>query len=156
MTNRSQLLFKRSIYGPTLSQKAAWISTCPMIFFHTDNNSYSVLRAHCASQAVLSLWMRQLAGTCKKQIKLLYLFTNSSTSVDSETDTLMQTVIRTHFKEQTLIAIVHKLHTILDFDKVALIEKGQVVEFDTPQALLSREGSAFRALFNSFHKGSKE
>jgi ABC-type multidrug transport system fused ATPase/permease subunit len=68
----------------------------------------------------------------------------------------MQTVIRTHFKDQTLIAIAHKLHTILDFDKVALIEKGQVVEFDAPQALLSREGSAFRALFNSFHKGSKE
>lgn len=84
------------------------------------------------------------------------MFTNSSTSVDSETDALMQTVIRTHFKDQTLIAIAHKLHTILDFDKVALIERGQVVEFDSPRALLSRENSAFKALFDSFHQGSKE
>jgi ABC-type multidrug transport system fused ATPase/permease subunit len=68
----------------------------------------------------------------------------------------MQMVIRSRFKEQTLIAIAHKLHTILDFDKVALIEKGQVVEFDTPRALLSREGSAFKALFDSFHNSSTE
>ncbi|KAJ6082006.1 hypothetical protein N7499_006880 [Penicillium canescens] len=86
----------------------------------------------------------------------IVIMDEATSSVDSETDTLMQTVIRTHFKDQTLIAIAHKLHTILDFDKVALIEKGQVVEFDTPQTLLSREGSAFKTLYNSFHKGSKE
>lgn len=61
----------------------------------------------------------------------------------------MQQVIRSNFEDQTIIAIAHKLHTILDFDMVAILDKGRVVEFDSPQALLVREGSAFKKLFES-------
>ncbi|CAG8888161.1 unnamed protein product [Penicillium egyptiacum] len=86
----------------------------------------------------------------------IVIMDEATSSVDSETDALMQTVIRTHFKNQTVIAIVHKLHTILDFDKVALLENGKIVEFDTPKALLSKEGSAFRTLVETFHDSSKE
>ena len=86
----------------------------------------------------------------------LRLFAKISCSVDSETDALMQTVIRTHFKNQTVIAIVHKLHTILDFDKVVLLENGKILEFDTPKALLSKEGSAFKTLVEAFHDSSNE
>lgn len=64
----------------------------------------------------------------------------------------MQEVIRTHFQHQTIIAIVHKLDTILDFDKIAFMDHGRIVEFDTPKALLSREGSAFRTLFETFRR----
>lgn len=59
-------------------------------------------------------------------------------SVDAETDAVMQNIIRTHFKEHTIIAIAHKLETVLDFDKIAILEGGQIVAFDTPKALLSR------------------
>lgn len=62
----------------------------------------------------------------------------------------MQSVIRKHFKDQTIIAIVHKLDIILDYDKIAFMDQGRVVEFDTPQALLSMEESAFKSLYNSF------
>lgn len=62
----------------------------------------------------------------------------------------MQSVIRKHFKDQTIIAIAHKLDTILDYDKIAFMEQGRVVEFDKPQALLSMEESAFKSLYNSF------
>lgn len=61
----------------------------------------------------------------------------------------MQTVIRSRFAEQTVIAIVHKLDSILDFDKIAFLHKGRVVEFDTPMNLLSRQDSAFKALYES-------
>lgn len=73
-------------------------------------------------------------------------------SVDSEADTLMQNFIRTHFKDQTIIAIAHKLDTILDYDKIAFMDHGRVVEFDTPKALLSQEGSAFKAMFDTFRR----
>lgn len=46
-----------------------------------------------------------------------------------------------------MIAIVHRLETILDFDKVALLDAGQLIEFDNPHALLSRP-SAFNQLYN--------
>ncbi|KAJ6187634.1 hypothetical protein N7519_002542 [Penicillium mononematosum] len=86
----------------------------------------------------------------------IIIMDEATSSVDSETDALMQTVIRTHFKDQTVIAIAHKLHTVLDFDKVALLENGKIVEFDTPKVLLSKEGSAFRTLVEAFHDSSKE
>lgn len=62
----------------------------------------------------------------------------------------MQQVIRTHFKHQTIIAIAHKLDTILDYDKIAFLEQGRVIEFDAPKTLLSREGSAFKRMYDSF------
>lgn len=69
--------------------------------------------------------------------------------MDSETDELMQKIIRTKFKDQTIISIAHKLYTILDFDKVAVLDKGRLVEYDAPQALLQTDGSAFKALYES-------
>lgn len=62
----------------------------------------------------------------------------------------MQSVIRKHFKDQTIIAIAHKLDTILNYDKIAFMDQGRVVEFDKPQALLSMEVSAFKSLYNNF------
>ncbi|CAI7570859.1 unnamed protein product [Penicillium viridicatum] len=86
----------------------------------------------------------------------IIIMDEATSSVDSDTDMLMQNVIQTHFKNQTVIAIAHKLHTVLDFDKVALLENGKIVEFDTPKALLSKEGSGFRTLLEAFHDSSKE
>lgn len=67
----------------------------------------------------------------------------------------MQQVIRTHFKDQTIMAIAHKLDTVLDFDKVAFMDNGMIVEFDAPKSLLSREGSAFKSMFESFRRQSE-
>ncbi|TVY14013.1 Canalicular multispecific organic anion transporter 1 [Lachnellula arida] len=73
----------------------------------------------------------------------------ATSSVDSETDELMQKIIRAEFKDQTIIAIAHKLHTILDFDKVAVLDKGKLVEYNAPHTLLQTDGSAFKALYGS-------
>jgi ATP-binding cassette subfamily C (CFTR/MRP) protein 1 len=70
-------------------------------------------------------------------------------SVDGETDLLLQRIIREKFASHTVIAIVHKLESILDFDKVALLDGGELVEFDSPHALLSQPTSAFSQLYNS-------
>ncbi|KAJ5960301.1 uncharacterized protein N7479_007451 [Penicillium vulpinum] len=102
---------------------------------HGQQQLFCLARALCKSSSII-------------------IMDEATSSVDSETDTLMQTVIRTHFKNQTVIAIAHKLHTILDFDKIALMENGKIVEFDTPKALLSKEGSAFRNLLEVFHDSS--
>lgn len=61
-------------------------------------------------------------------------------SVDPETDALMQRLIRTAFAGCTVIAVVHRLHTILDFHKVVVIENGRVVECGAPKDLLAENG----------------
>lgn len=71
-----------------------------------------------------------------------------SSSVDITTDMLIQRVVREEFAGATIIAIAHRLDTVLDFDKVAVLSEGTLVEFDSPQAL-SDQPSAFRELYNS-------
>lgn len=71
-----------------------------------------------------------------------------TSSVDTKSDELMQSVIRTEFKNCTILAVAHRLDTILDFDRIALLSHGELREFDAPEALLGRD-SAFRELYNS-------
>ncbi len=59
----------------------------------------------------------------------------------------MHELIRKEFKEQTIISVDHNLENVLDFDKVAVFDSGNLVEFDAPGELLSR-ASAFRTLYN--------
>ena len=61
----------------------------------------------------------------------------------------MQNVIREEFLQYTIIYIAHRLDTILDFDRVAVMDKGQIVECDDPRVLLQRS-SLFRSLYDSF------
>ncbi|GLI78089.1 hypothetical protein PoHVEF18_006388 [Penicillium ochrochloron] len=106
------------------------------------------------SEDILSHGQQQLFCLARALCKpsTILIMDEATSSVDSETDTLMQNVIRTHFKDQTIIAIAHKLDTILDYDKIAFMDHGRIVEFDTPKALLSREGSAFKAMFDTFRR----
>lgn len=70
-----------------------------------------------------------------------------SSSVDRVTDGLMQEVIRKEFEGRTVIAIAHGLETILDFDRVVVMDKGRVVEVRAPSELMGRrEGGWFRGL----------
>lgn len=69
--------------------------------------------------------------------------------MDDITDRLIQKIIRRKFARHTIIAVAHKLETILDFDRVAVLDNGSMLEFDDPHTLLSRPSSAFRQLYNS-------
>jgi ATP-binding cassette subfamily C (CFTR/MRP) protein 1 len=67
-------------------------------------------------------------------------------SVDRGTDELMQRVIREEFADKIVIAIAHRLDTIVDFDRIAVFEKGALVECDKPDVLLNKE-SLFKQLY---------
>ncbi|KAI9368784.1 P-loop containing nucleoside triphosphate hydrolase protein [Aspergillus egyptiacus] len=70
----------------------------------------------------------------------------ATSNVDSKTDETMQRIIREKFSAHTIIAVAHKLDTILDYDKVVVLDEGQVVECDDPYTLLTQE-SAFSKLY---------
>ncbi|KAL8913430.1 MAG: hypothetical protein Q9171_001723 [Xanthocarpia ochracea] len=64
-----------------------------------------------------------------------------SYSVDIETDALLQTTLRSSmFRERTVITIAHRINTILDSDRIVVLNHGSVAEFDTPSTLVRQKG----------------
>ncbi|KAJ2021742.1 Canalicular multispecific organic anion transporter 1, partial [Coemansia sp. S3946] len=54
-------------------------------------------------------------------------------------DAIIQYLMRKEFKDCTVLTIAHRLNTIIDSDRILVLDKGQVAEFDTPDALLAKE-----------------
>ncbi|XP_045474208.1 multidrug resistance-associated protein 1 isoform X6 [Harmonia axyridis] len=95
----------------------------------------------------LSVGQRQLiclARALLRKTKILIL-DEATAAVDLETDDLIQSTIRTEFKECTVLTIAHRLNTIMDSDRVIVLDKGSIVEFDTPQNLL-KSPTIFRSM----------
>jgi len=96
----------------------------------------------------LSVGQRQLvciARALLRKPKVLVL-DEATASIDNETDAAIQKQIRTGFAESTTLTIAHRLHTILDSDRVLVLDDGKVLEYDAPSVLLAKEDSQFKAL----------
>ncbi|XP_014741414.1 PREDICTED: canalicular multispecific organic anion transporter 1 isoform X1 [Sturnus vulgaris] len=91
----------------------------------------------------LSVGQRQLvclARALLRKAKILIL-DEATAAVDLETDNLIQTTIRNEFADCTVLTIAHRLHTIMDSNRVMVLHAGQIVEFDSPQELLMKQGT---------------
>lgn len=61
--------------------------------------------------------------------------------MDVETDALLQATLRSSmFSDRTIITIAHRINTILDSDRIIVLDHGSIAEFDTPSALVRRKG----------------
>ncbi|KAG9064520.1 Multidrug resistance-associated protein 1 [Linnemannia hyalina] len=81
-----------------------------------------------------------------RKTKVLVL-DEATSAVDVETDELIQKTIRAEFKDRTLLTIAHRIKTVMDSDKILVLEQGRVVEFESPNVLLARkDGSLFYRL----------
>ncbi|KAJ7324684.1 hypothetical protein JRQ81_017704 [Phrynocephalus forsythii] len=87
-----------------------------------------------------------IARALLRRCKILIL-DEATAAMDTETDLLIQETIREAFGDCTMLTIAHRLHTVLGCDRIMVLMQGQVVEFDTPSALLSNENSRFYAMF---------
>lgn len=93
----------------------------------------------------LSVGQKQLiclARALLRKTKILIL-DEATAAIDLETDDLIQKTIRTEFKDCTVITIAHRLNTIMDSDRVIVLDKGQVVEFESPTKLVENTSSVF-------------
>jgi ATP-binding cassette subfamily C (CFTR/MRP) protein 1 len=77
----------------------------------------------------------------------ILLLDEVSSSVDQETDRLMQKVIMKEFKSYTIVMVSHRLEMVMGFDTVLVMDKGAVVESGTPRELVGKEDGWFRELW---------
>ncbi|KAH9796197.1 ABC transporter C family member 2 [Citrus sinensis] len=98
-----------------------------------------------------SVGQRQLLSLARallRRSKILVL-DEATAAVDVRTDALIQRTIREEFKSCSMLIIAHRLNTIIDCDRILVLDAGQVLEHDTPEALLLREDSAFSSMVQS-------
>lgn len=99
----------------------------------------------------LSVGQRQLvclARALLRKTKVLIL-DEATAAVDVETDELIQNTIRVEFKDCTILTIAHRLNTIMDSDRIIVLDQGKIVEFDRPDVLLSNKDSIFYGMAKS-------
>ncbi|KAI9677505.1 MAG: hypothetical protein M1817_006459 [Caeruleum heppii] len=127
---------------------------------HDDTELWSVLdharlKEHVASMtgkleaqiyeggSNLSQGQRQLISMARALLtpSNILVLDEATAAVDIETDAMLQETLRSSlFSQRTIITIAHRINTILDSDRIAVLDRGKVAEFDTPSALVRREG----------------
>ncbi|KAI1289204.1 ATP-binding cassette sub-family C member 4 [Halotydeus destructor] len=104
----------------------------------------------------LSVGQRQLVCLTRalmRNSKLLVL-DEATANVDHETDQLIQRTIKDQFKHCTVLTVAHRLNTIIDMDKVLVMDAGQVREFDEPHQLLQNKGLFYEMVMQTGNKMS--
>jgi len=92
-----------------------------------------------------------LARALLKKSKIIVM-DEVTTNVDYRTDCVIQETICTKFRHCAVITIAHRLNAIIDYDRVLILENGQVVEFDKPEDLLQNEYRQFSRLYHGYNK----
>lgn len=95
-----------------------------------------------------SLGERQLISFARALVRgsKILILDEATSSVDYETDSKIQETIKREFTECTILCIAHRLKTILNYDRILVLDKGEIKEFDTPWNLFNLKNSIFQQM----------
>ncbi|CAH8631022.1 unnamed protein product [Schistosoma margrebowiei] len=101
----------------------------------------------------ISLGQRQLVCLARALLRhtSILVLDEATAAIDMQTDHLIQETIRREFSSCTVITIAHRLNTVLDYDRILVLEDGQMKELDSPKMLLQNKNSAFYSLAKDAH-----
>ena len=102
-----------------------------------DNLSAGQRQLVCLSRALL------------RNTKILIL-DEATAACDLETDLLIQSTIQEQFSDCTVMTIAHRLNTVLDYNKIIVLDNGFIAEMDSPNNLLKKSDSLFYSLAKEF------
>jgi len=113
-----------------------------------------LLNAPIQKDEDFSVGQRQLFCVARALLRKskIVLLDEATAAMDAETDRQIQLVLRDCFKDCTLLSIAHRIQTIIDADRVLVMDKGRIIEFDSPSNLLHDRNSAFSHLVDETGK----
>lgn len=91
---------------------------------------------------------RQLIALARALVKKssLIILDEATSSVDFDTDHQIQQTIRSEFDNSSLLCIAHRIRTVIDYDRILVLDHGEIKEFDTPYNLITKEDGVFHQM----------
>jgi len=101
-----------------------------------------------AGGANFSQGQRQLIAMARALLRQssIIIMDEATSSIDFAADTAVQKTIREEFTNALLITIAHRIRTIIDYDRLIVMDQGKIVEIDTPYNLIQKEDGIFRGM----------
>ena len=102
----------------------------------------------------LSVGERQLLCICRAILRKnkIVILDEATSNIDIVTENKIQKLIHENFKDSTMLTIAHRLNTIINSDKILLLDHGEVREYDTPANLLADPNTRFSHLISEIKK----
>ncbi|XP_062915882.1 ATP-binding cassette sub-family C member 5-like [Mobula hypostoma] len=79
----------------------------------------------------------------------ILLLDEPTAAIDTDTDVLIHKTIQEAFSDCTMLIVAHRLHTVLNCNRIMVLDQGEIAEFDSPGVLLSNDNSRFYAMLSS-------
>ena len=105
----------------------------------------------------LSMGERQLISIARSILKptRIVLVDEATANIDVKTESIIYKAMNEAFKNSTVITVAHRLNTVINSDRILVLEGGLLKENDNPQVLLKNPNSFFASLYNESQKESK-
>ncbi|KAG5653386.1 hypothetical protein H0H81_000773 [Sphagnurus paluster] len=115
---------------------------------HTPMNRFTLDSAIEDEGGNLSIGQRSLVSLARALVKdsQVIILDEATASVDYETDRNIQDTIAYEFKDRTILCIAHRLRTIISYDRICVLDAGEIAEFDTPVRLYHNPNGIFRGM----------
>ncbi|KAJ4485740.1 P-loop containing nucleoside triphosphate hydrolase protein [Lentinula aciculospora] len=117
------------------------------VIIHKENDDNALLNLP-VNQGSLSGGERQLVALSRAILRgtNIIIMDEATSQIDAYLDENIQKTIREELRGAIVITIAHRLKTIIDYDRILVLDNGQVAEFGTPKDLLKKEGGVFREM----------
>ncbi|KAG5647718.1 hypothetical protein DXG03_008441 [Asterophora parasitica] len=115
---------------------------------HTPTNTQVTSLDMPISAGSLSAGEKQLVAIARAILRHtnIIIMDEATSQVDAELDDQIQKTIREEFADAIVITIAHRLKTIMDYDRVLVLDDGEIVEFGPPKELMGTVGGRFREM----------
>ncbi|KAK3500077.1 P-loop containing nucleoside triphosphate hydrolase protein [Neurospora hispaniola] len=133
---------------PSASGNALVVAEAPAASNGNSNNRISLDSIVEEDGLNFSLGQRQLMALARALVRgsQIIVCDEATSSVDMETDDKIQRTMASAFRGKTLLCIAHRLRTIINYDRICVMDKGRIAEIGTPMELFEMEGGIFRGM----------